>query len=148
MHPTLALFVMTLAGAVVAFQAPINGRLGSQIGGIPATAVSFTVGTSVLVLLVLVTGDAGRLSGITDIGVEYLLGGVIGVVYVLSCLLAVRIIGAGGLSAGLITGQLAAAVLLVDRLGVLGVEPTPVTAERVAGVILLAAGAFAVLSRR
>jgi transporter family-2 protein len=144
----LALAVMTLAGAVIALQPPLNARLAERTGGLPAATVSFLVGSALLLGLVLLTGRADGLRGVVDVSVVYLLGGVIGAGYVLASLLVVRIVGAGGLSAALICGQLGAAVLLVDRLGVLGLDPTPVTAQRLLGVALLIAGTTAIVSRR
>jgi len=48
-------------------------------------------------------------------------------------------IGAGGVAAVTITGQLTAAVV-IDRLGAFGLDEVPVTGERIAGVVLLLAG--------
>jgi transporter family-2 protein len=144
----LALAVMTLAGAVIALQPPLNARLAERVGGLPAATVSFLVGSTLLLALVMLTGRAGGLSGVTHVSVVYLLGGAIGAGYVIASLVVVRIVGAGGLSAALICGQLGAAVLLVDRLGVLGVEPTPVSARRMLGVALLIAGTIVIISRR
>ena len=59
-------------------------------------------------------------------------------------LIAVSSIGAGGVAAATITGQLAAAVV-IDRLGILGLEQTPLTATRIAGVVLLLAGTYLVV---
>jgi bacterial/archaeal transporter family-2 protein len=59
-------------------------------------------------------------------------------------LVTVRSLGAGGVTAATIAGQLTAAVI-VDQLGILGVEKQVVTAPRVAGILLLAAGTFLVV---
>jgi bacterial/archaeal transporter family-2 protein len=53
-------------------------------------------------------------------------------------------IGAGGVAAATITGQLTASIVL-DRLGVLGLEETPITLERVLGVLLLLAGTYLIV---
>jgi transporter family-2 protein len=68
-----------------------------------------------------------------------LLGGLLGAVYVANALIAVSSIGAGGVAAATITGQLTASVAL-DRLGVLGLEEIALTPERILGVALLLAG--------
>jgi transporter family-2 protein len=59
-------------------------------------------------------------------------------------LIAVRSIGAGGVAAATIAGQLATAVV-IDRLGILGLERTPITGARIAGVALLFAGTYLVI---
>ena len=74
----------------------------------------------------------------------YLLGGVLGAAYVFTALVTVSSIGAGGVAAATITGQLTTSIVL-DRLGVLGLEQTPITLERVVGVALLLAGTFLIV---
>jgi transporter family-2 protein len=74
----------------------------------------------------------------------YLIGGVLGAAYVTIALIAVSTIGAGGVAAATITGQLTAAVV-IDRLGVLGLEETPFSAARIAGVVLLLAGTYLIV---
>jgi transporter family-2 protein len=148
MNQALALAVMALAGVALAVQGPINARLGELMGQLPAAGVSMVVGASVLAVLVLATGDIGRLSGVTEVHPIYLTGGVIGSAYVLMAIATVRLIGAGGLSAAIITGQLAAAVLIADRLGVLGLDKVPVTTQRLLGIGLLILGTMAVVGRR
>ena len=74
----------------------------------------------------------------------YLTGGVLGAVYVTTALVAVRTLGAGGVTAATIAGQLTLSVTL-DRLGVLGLEERALTSSRLLGVALLAAGTFLVV---
>ena len=59
-------------------------------------------------------------------------------------LVTVSTIGAGGVAAATVTGQLTASVV-IDRLGVLGLEETPITLERVLGVALLLAGTYLIV---
>jgi transporter family-2 protein len=73
-------------------------------------------------------------------------GGLLGAVYVTVALVAVRTLGASGLTAVVILGQLVISVL-IDRFGLLGVARTPVGAQRIAGLVLLVAGAFLVVRR-
>jgi transporter family-2 protein len=140
----LALAFMAAGGVLAAFQAPLNGALSQFTGSLAAALVSFAVGALLLGLLVVVTGSAGGLAGVADVDVDDLLGGVVGATYVTAALIAVATIGAGALSAAVITGQLAAAVFVIDNLGILGLEAKPLSVERVAGVILLLAGTAAI----
>ena len=68
----------------------------------------------------------------------------LGAAYVTTVLVTVRTLGAGGVTAATIAGQLTMAVV-VDQLGILGVERHPIDAQRVIGVALLAAGTFLVV---
>ena len=90
------------------------------------------------------TGKAGGLSSTFDVSWYYLLGGVLGAAYVFAALSTVGSIGAGGVAAATITGQLTMAVV-IDRLGILGLEQTPITAARVVGVGLLLAGTLLIV---
>ena len=74
----------------------------------------------------------------------YLLGGVCGAIWITTSLIAVNSLGAGGVVAATITGQLTGAVI-ADRLGVLGLEQIPITPASVLGVVLLVAGTFLVV---
>ena len=131
-------------GVLVALQAPINAGLAKATGSFPAALVSFIVGTLILLGIVVASGKADGLSGVTDVSWYYLIGGLLGAAYVTVVLVTVSTIGAGGAAAATITGQLTASVVL-DRLGVLGLEEVALTPERVAGVALLLAGTFLVV---
>jgi transporter family-2 protein len=133
-----------VVGGLIALQAPINSGLGKTTGTFPAAAISFTVGTVVLVGIVIVSGDLGRVSGVTDVRLEYLIGGLLGAAYVTTVLITVRTLGAGGVTAATVAGQLTTAVV-IDRLGILGLEGRPITLARVLGVLLLFAGTVLVI---
>jgi transporter family-2 protein len=140
----LAVLFTAAVGGLIALQPPINAGLGRVTGNLPAALVSFAIGTLLLALIVALVGQAGGLSSTFDVRWYYLLGGVLGAAYVTVALIAVSSIGAGGVAAATITGQLTAAVV-IDRLGVLGLEETPFTAARIAGVVLLLAGTYLVV---
>ena len=59
-------------------------------------------------------------------------------------LVSVRELGAGGVTAATIAGQLTASVI-ADRLGILGLDERPLSLQRLAGVALLALGTFLVV---
>ena len=140
MGRALAVGLTAAAGALVALQAPINSRLGKDLGTLQAATVSFAVGLVLLAGLALVFGGGlGNLGDVAHVPASYLAGGVIGAAYVTSVLVTVRTLGAGGVTAATIAGQLAMAVV-VDQFGLLGVARHPVNATRVAGIALLAAG--------
>jgi bacterial/archaeal transporter family-2 protein len=140
----LAVLLTAAAGGLIALQAPINAGLGRATGSLPAALVSFTVGTAALAALVVVTGKAGGLGSTFDVSWYYLLGGLLGAVYVANALVAVSSIGAGGVAAATITGQLTFSVA-IDRLGLFGLDQVALTPERVLGVGLLLAGTVLVV---
>lgn len=135
----LAVLLTAGAGGLIALQAPINAGLGKSTGGLPAALVSFGVGTIALAAVVVLSGKAGGLGSTFDVSWYYLLGGLLGAVYVANALVAVSVIGAGGVAAATITGQLTFSVL-IDRFGLFGLDQVALGPERVAGIVLLLAG--------
>lgn len=140
----VAVSLMVVVGGLIALQPAVNAGLGRATGNVAAALVSFAIGTMLLVVLVAISGQAGGLGSAFDVRWYYLLGGVLGVAYVFVALVTVSSIGAGGVAAATITGQLTASVVL-DRLGVLGLAETPITIERVLGVALLLAGTYLIV---
>jgi transporter family-2 protein len=131
---------------LVAMQAPINSRLGQHIGAAQAATFSFLVGTAVLLVV-----DAfwNGWSGLAHVGRApwwALIGGALGAVYVTVALLAVRTLGAAGLTAVVILGQLSMSVV-IDRFGLLGVDRIHVGPQRIAGLVLLLAGVLLVVRK-
>jgi transporter family-2 protein len=140
----LAVVLTAVAGGLIAAQAPINAGLGKATGSLPAALVSFSIGTMALAAVVVLSGKAGGLGSTFDVNWYYLLGGLLGAVYVLNALVAVSAIGAGGVAAATIFGQLTTA-LVIDRLGLFGLDQTPLTGGRILGVVLLLAGTVLVV---
>jgi bacterial/archaeal transporter family-2 protein len=143
----LAVLLGVGAGCLVGMQAPINSRLGKSVGSVEAATISFLVGTTALVLILLVVrGGVGGVGQIGRVPWWALIGGLLGAVYVSVALVAVRTLGASGLTAVVITGQLVISVL-IDRFGLLGVARQAVGVQRIAGLVLLAAGVVLVVRK-
>ena len=141
MSKELAVLMTVAAGGFVAAQAPANNVLSKSLGTFGAASVNFIIGT--ICVLVVTFAFAGGFSG--EEGAEtppwyyWIIGGTGGLVIVVTTLVAVRELGAGGVTAAVIAGQLSLSVVL-DRLGVLGLHERAVTWEKVLGIALLAVG--------
>jgi len=135
-----------LAGSLVAMQAPINSMLGRSVGTFAAASLSFAIGLTVLIAITLVAGSGGfhNLGEAGDLKWYYLTGGVLGAIYVTSVLVSVRTLGAGGVTAATIAGQLTMSVV-IDRAGFLGLDERALTPQRILGIALLAAGTFLIV---
>lgn len=143
----LALLLGVGAGCLVGMQAPINSRLGKSVGSIEAATFSFLVGTAALLLILLVArGGIGGLVHVDRAPWWALVGGLLGAVYVSVALVAVRTLGASGLTAVVIGGQLAISVA-IDRFGLLGVARQSVGVQRILGLVLLAVGVVLVVRK-
>ena len=145
MDRTVALFAAAAIGGVLAAQAPLNSALGRLVGGVQASVVALGISFAALLVLALL---AGGFSGIGRLGEAPLHvaigGGLIGALYVGSIVWTVRALGAGGLTAATIAGQLALAVV-IDHFGWLGVARSPITASKLLGITLLALGTWFVV---
>ncbi len=148
MDRTSAVVFVVAAGAAVGAQAPMNGALGSVVGSWQAALVNFAVGLVILTVIVAVAaGGFGGLREIPDAPWWALLGGACGVAVVTSSIFAVGHLGAGGVTAAVVAGQLTASVV-IDRFGLFGVTERPVTAGKLLGVALLAVGVYLIVRER
>ena len=143
----LAVLLGVGAGCLVGMQAPINSRLGKVVGSVQAATFSFLAGTVVLLLVAsFVRGGLGTLGHVGRAPWWALIGGLLGAIYVTVALVAVRTLGASGLTAVVIAGQLAISVV-IDRLGLFGIAKQHIGAPRVIGLVLLAAGVVLVVRK-
>jgi transporter family-2 protein len=141
----VAVLLTAFTGGLVALQAPINSMLGRAVGTWQAAFFSFAIGTVALAFIAaLAKGGLGQIAEARHLTWYYLTGGLLGAAYITSVLVTVRTLGAGGVVAATITGQLAVSVV-VDHFGWLGVARQPIDAVRVIGIALLAAGTYLVV---
>lgn len=125
-------------------QPAVNAGLGKTTGNIAAALVSFAIGTLLLAVIVALAGQTGGVEQAFGVPWYLLLGGVLGAAYVFTALVTVSSIGAGGVAAATITGQLTFSLIL-DRAGFLGLAETPISLDRILGVLLLLAGTFLIV---
>jgi transporter family-2 protein len=112
-----------------------------------AATVSFTVGT--LALILVASLSSAGLAGIGHVGRApwwALVGGLLGAFYVTVALVTVRTLGLSSLTAIVVTGQLAIAVV-VDRFGLLGIAKQQIGASRIVGLVLLVMGVVLVVRK-
>jgi bacterial/archaeal transporter family-2 protein len=139
-----AVLATVSAGGLIAIQAPVNARLGDTVGKFGAAMISFCVGLVVLVFVVFVlVGGLKSTSGVTPWWV-WVFGGCAGAVYVTTALSSIPVLGAGGVTAATVAGQLTVAVV-ADRAGLLDLPEKPISIGRLAGVLLLGLGVFLIV---
>jgi transporter family-2 protein len=102
------------------------------------------IGTAALVGITVLSGQNVNLGAVGELRWYYLTGGLLGAAYVTTVLVSVRTLGAGGVTAATIAGQLSFSVVL-DRVGAFGLDQKPLSVGRVIGVALLAAGVFLIV---
>ena len=145
---TTALLLTAGVAVLLATQAPINANLGLQVGRVQAALISFVVGTVILTVFVFAfEGGFPNGIGVGTVSWQYFLGGALGAAYVTTVIFTVRTLGAGGVTAATITGQLSMSLVL-DQFGLFGLEKHPITWQRLVGVLLLGAGTYLVVAGR
>lgn len=133
-----------LSGAFLAVQAPINAQLARGLGlPVAAAAFSFLSGAVVLglVTVLMTRGQGISLDWKAPAPWLFVAGGVLGGAYVTIATILIPRIGAAALMAFLVAGQLLAGMLL-DRIGFLGMAVREISLGRLAGAMLLMAGAL------
>jgi bacterial/archaeal transporter family-2 protein len=141
----VAVLLTAVVGGLIALQAPLNAGLGRQLGTFQAAFVSFLLGTIVLLAIAAVAeGGLSTAAQARHVAWYWLTGGILGAAYVTVVLVTVRSLGAGGVTAATVAGQLAMSIA-VDHFGWLGVERQPVTVAKLAGIVLLGAGTYLVV---
>jgi transporter family-2 protein len=140
-----AVAATVVAGGLVAMQAPVNAALSRVTGSLGAGAVNFAVGLAILILLTFLVGGGLAAGDDTEqLRWYYLAGGAMGVGIVVTTLITVKTLGAGGVTAATIAGQLTLSLVL-DKVGFLGLSERSMSLERIIGVALLAAGVFLIV---
>ncbi len=128
------------AGSMIAFQSPINAKLGGLMGGsLVAAFCSFAVGTVILAVLLVITGNIPRLGDIGRTELWMWSGGLMGAIFVFTSISVVPVIGAALMIALFVAGQMAGA-LLIDKTGFLLPASIPIGWERILALGLIMAG--------
>jgi transporter family-2 protein len=146
MSRLVAVFATVAVGALVAFQPPVNSELGKRTSVLAAAFIGTALGAIVLGVLAVVLGEAGHVRRVPHIPVVYLTGGLLGAALISVSLVTVRTLGAGGVVAATLCGQLVVSAVL-DRFGVLGLDRVGLTPTRLLGFALLVGGTALVTAR-
>jgi transporter family-2 protein len=144
---SVAIFLSLVAGVAGSIQVAVSGSFGKRVGVLEATAFG-AIGAAVIVCsIVLVARQSfgGVVAGFREPPWLWL-NGVMGAVVVLTITFTAPRIGTFATIGLLIAGQLAMGVV-IDYLGLFGLERIPLSAARIAGLLLLAGGALLVLKR-
>jgi transporter family-2 protein len=142
----IAILFSLAAGIAGAAQASISGALGRRVGTIGAAGFGVILAAILVVALALALGRSGSVVAPIHEPLWLWLGGLFGAMIVLAIAYAPPRIGTFATVALLIAGQLAAGAL-IDAFGWLGSPRIPVTLARVAGLVLVTAGAALTLKR-
>jgi len=136
-----------LAGVTMAFQGAINSGLSKIIGLLEATFVVHVVGLLFVTTLLFMFGlGDGSLARYAEAPWYYYIGGLLGVVIVYGVVRTMPQVGVAPATTAIIIGQVLTAAA-IDHLGLFGLKQIAFTWYRIAGVFLMAGGAFLLLKK-
>ncbi|HBT48187.1 MAG TPA: hypothetical protein DEA73_09995 [Peptococcaceae bacterium] len=141
----LALIIALVAGVAMAVQGSLNAALAKITGLLQATLVVHLTATTATALLLLLPVSPGSLGKLTQAPWYLLLGGVIGVLITYGVMASIPRVGVALATTAIIVGQVTMA-LIIDHLGLFGLNKIPFTWWKALGLVLLAAGARLMLN--
>ncbi len=127
--------LMVIAGALLAFQSPINAALGRSVGIYEASFISFLIGTLVAAVMVMLIGK-GDVKAVTGVPMWQLIGGITGLIYVTMIIVSVGEIGVTAVMVAGLVGQMITA-MLIDHYGWFGMTARPIQPTRIMGALML-----------
>ncbi|MCK4501625.1 MAG: DMT family transporter [Desulfuromonadales bacterium] len=145
MSNLVLIILMVIAGAAVAIQPSLNARLADKTGYLQAATISFAIGTLVLLILSLTSGQ-GSFRRASGADWWQLTGGLFGAFFVTMTIVGVPRIGTTAVLALTIVSQLLAGMVM-DHYGLFGMRGIPIDFKRVLGVALLLAGVVLICRR-
>jgi bacterial/archaeal transporter family-2 protein len=133
-----------LSGTLIAFQGPINAELSRALGlPVVAAAVSFVAGSVALIVISIAVCQVQGSSIAWRAPPFWMLvgGGLLGAAFVTSLIVLTPKLGTAATMAFIVTGQLFAGMTL-DQMGAFGLVVREISLGRLAGAVLLLAGAL------
>ena len=135
--------IAVVAGIALPFQAGINGQLRMYLQHpLRATLGNFVVGSLLLFVLTLFIRQPWPALSDALRGPWWMwLGGALGTLYVVSAIVVLPRLGASVTFALVVSGQMIAS-LAIDRFGLFGLTPTPLTLVRAVGALMIVSGVY------
>ncbi|NMB20032.1 MAG: DMT family transporter [Firmicutes bacterium] len=142
----LALVLAALSGLFMALQGSLNTALGKVVGLLEGTFIVHLIGTLLALGLLLVGLGQGSIAEYSRAPWYTYLGGVlsVGIIYLVTS--AISKLGVAPATTAIILGQVFTAAL-VDHFGWFGLECIPFSFGKAVGIVLMAGGAWLLLSR-
>lgn len=135
----IALVIALLSGIAMAVQGSLNSSLGKIIGLLQAALVVHLSATLVTIILLFLPLSDGQLGKLWQAPWYLWLGGLIGVFITYGVVASIPRVGVALATTAIIVGQVSTA-MMIDHLGLFGLDKIPFSWWKVAGLVLLAAG--------
>ncbi|WP_411344151.1 DMT family transporter [Paenibacillus sp. WLX1005] len=129
--------IAIFTGSLLSLEGALYGKLGEQVGTLETDFYNFFMG-AIISLILLIFFGRGNLKQITTFPKWNLIGGVLGVTYLLTLVIGVPIVGVGVSMIAIVVGQMVTS-MLIDHFGWLGSTRKRIGSKRVAALILMLA---------
>lgn len=136
----LVILIGLIGGVAVGLQSPISGAMGQRIGPAASSFIIHLGGLIATTALLLARGGE-KIRAWPTVPWYMLIAGVFGLVLFLTINVTLPRLGGAMMVTLVIIGQLTMGII-IDHFGLLGVTPRPVDLVRVAGMLVLVAGAY------
>ena len=142
MQTLLFIGVAFIMGMIMSIYLPMNSSVSRYLGSsIAANVTFFMVAFITSILILLFSGETGAVYRLRQVPVYLYLTGFISAFIVLGTTFLIPYLGARKFFILLIAGQVVMAVV-VSHFGILESPPDPVSAKKLAGAVLVIAGAM------
>jgi transporter family-2 protein len=142
---TIAIPLLLVVGGLLAVQAAANVQLATAMGNpMAASTLQLAIGASVLLVLALVVGTIGALHLVPGVTPWHLVGGIASALYITAGIMLFPRLGAVVTVGLFITGQMLASLVL-DGLGILGIEAKHLSVVTFIGLAAVLVGAFIIV---
>jgi len=138
----MAVLVSLVAGATVSLQSPMASLLSQRLGMFSSVFI-IHIGGAIVALVPLVLSGGQQIREWRGVPWYALAAGALGLIVVGGVSFTIPRIGAAATATLMVVGQLLIAAV-VDHFGLLGTVQRPIDVARVAGFLLLVAGAWLV----
>jgi len=137
-------------GLVIGIQSTISSRSGGLIGDLRTGLLTNAIGgviAGLIVLLLVLRQGVGPWRPPTAVTVTLAISGILGIGIITGIAFSLQRTGVAAGIATLIAGQLVISVI-VDSKGIGGVDPIPLTPQRVLGLAVMAAAVYLLLPKQ
>ncbi|PGX74010.1 DMT family transporter [Priestia megaterium] len=135
MEKTIFYLVALFSGIALSMEGAIYGELGKIIGQFESSFYNFFVGTILLTLIVLFFGK-GNLTHTFKVPKWYLLGGLLGLIYLTVLVFGIPKVGVGISMIAIVVGQMIMS-MIIEHFGWLGSAKKSITKKRSLAIVFM-----------
>ncbi|MBA9088437.1 transporter family-2 protein [Fontibacillus solani] len=127
--------IAIVTGAFLSLEGALYGKLGERVGELEANFYNFFMG-AIISLIFLIFFGKGKISALSQFPKWNLIGGVLGVTYLVVIVIGIPLVGVGIAMITVVIGQMFASIL-IDHFGWFGIDKKEIGRKRISALILM-----------